>query len=294
MDTPTSTPREVVQAILSPSGPPQIFTLNLSQFREVYQAIQQHIESKPVDIVLNGNWAMVQFSRLCNHRIRVTQNLPSNFLSRLVHKTVLTEEDFDFAIYSEFYGARTYLSLRSFLVEEISTNGFPLLLTMLISLIVFQSILGTAGKGVLEKVNELLLTATTLYLSVFLLFTVSQNVELVKDPFLFREGLTHRFFRVDQLLASLAVAVMFVSILDVILLNLSPPVSVSLLGRTFTLPDVSVIAPFLSALGVTMLVDCFLALIQYYSRRVRYILEKDLTKRLLDKVMEERNRQRQN
>jgi len=294
MDTPTSTPREVVQAILSPSGPPQIFTLNLSQFREVYQAIQQNVESKPVDIVLNGDWAMVQFSRLCNHRIRVTQNLPSNFLSRLVHKTVLTEEDFDFAIYSEFYGARTYLSLRSFLVEEISTNGFPLLLTMLISLIVFQSILGTAGKGVLEKVNELLLTATTLYLSVFLLFTVSQNVELVKDPFLFREGLTHRFFRVDQLLASLAVAVMCVSILDVILLNLSPPVSVSLLGRTFTLPDVSVIAPFLSALGVTMLVDCFLALIQYYSRRVRYILEKDLTKRLLDKVMEERNRQRQN
>ena len=294
MDTPTSTPRDVVQAILSPSGPPQIFTLNLSQFREVYQAIQQNVESKPVDIVLNSDWAMVQFSRLCNHRIRVTQNLPSNFLSRLVHKTVLTEEDFDFAIYSEFYGARTYLSLRSFLVEEISTNGFPLLLTMLISLIVFQSILGTTGKGVLEKVNELLLTATTLYLSVFLLFTVSQNVELVKDPFLFREGLTHRFFRVDQLLASLAVAVMCVSILNVILLNLSPPVSVSLLGRTFTLPDVSVIAPFLSAVGVTMLVDCFLALIQYYSRRVRYILEKDLTKRLLDEVMEERNRQRQN
>jgi len=85
---------------------------------------------------------------------------------------------------------------------------------------------------------------------------------------------------------------MCVSILNVILLNLSPPVSVSLLGRTFTLPDVSVIAPFLSALGVTMLVDCFLALIQYYSRRVRYILEKDLTKGLLDEVMEERNRQR--
>lgn len=291
MDTPTSTSKDVIQAILSPSGSPQVFTLNLSQFREVYQAIQRNAQGTPVDIVLNGDWAMVQFSRLCNHRIRVLQDPPSSLLSRFVPKTVLEEKDFEFAsLHSQFYGAKTYLSLRSFLAEEISTNWLPLSLTMLISWIVFQFLLGTAGKDVLEKVNELLLTATTLYLSIFLLFTVSQNVDLVKDPYLFRQGLTQRFFRVDQLLAFLAVAVLCVSILSVILLNVSSPVSLPLFGRTFTIPDASIIAPFLSAAGMMMLVDCFLALTQYYFRRMRYILEKKLTKELLDELMEERNR----
>lgn len=290
----TNTPKEVIQAILSPSGSPVIFSLSLSQFREVYQAVQRNKENTPVDVVLNGDWAMAQFSRLCNHRIRVIQDPPSGFFSRFVNKTTLTEKDFDFAIYSEFYGATTHLSLRSFLKEEISTNGIPLLFTMLASWIVFQFFLGTTGKEILEKVNELLITATTLYLSIFLLFTVSQNMDSIKDPFLFRVGLTHRFFRVDQLLASLVVVVFCVSVLNVVLLNLSPPVSVSIVGRKFELPDVTIAAPFLSAVGLTVLVDCFLALIQYYFRRVRYVLEKDLTKALLDEIMEQRNNQQQN
>ena len=90
MDTPTSTSKDVIQAILSPSGSPQVFTLNLSQFREVYQAIQRNAQGTPVDIVLNGDWAMVQFSRLCNHRIRVLQDPPSSLLSRFVPNPVLS------------------------------------------------------------------------------------------------------------------------------------------------------------------------------------------------------------
>ncbi len=295
-----SDPRDLVQAILSPSGPPQVFTLNLSQFREVFEEIQQTAQGTPIDVVLNGDWAMVQFSRLCNHRIRVLQDLPSNPILRLFvrlfcRRKVLTEKDFEFAsLYAEFYGARTYLSFRSFLAEELSTNWLPLFLTLLVSWIAFQSLASsgtTSGKEALEKVNELLLTAATLYLSIFILFTVSQNVGLIEDPYLFRKGLTHRFFRVDKSVAALAIAVVCVSILDIVLLNAPHSVSLSFFGRSLTIQNVSVAAPILSAVGVTTLADCFLALVQYYFRRVRYVLERKLTKGLLDELWDKRNTQ---
>lgn len=294
MDTLMSDPKDVIKAMLSPSDPPQMFTLGLSGFQEVYQEVQRTVGSTPVDIVLNGDWAVAQFSQLCNHRIRVLQDPPSNLLSRVTHKRALTERDFEFSsLHSEFYGARTHLSFLSFLAEELSASWLPLAFIMIILWTVFQFLVNTASTSLeaLEKVNELLLTATTLYLSIFLLFTISQNSDLVKDPYLFRKGLTHRFFRVDQLLAFLAVVVICISIINTIILNIPSPISLSLLGRTFTLPVVTAVAPFLSAAGVTILADCFLAFIRYYFRRVRYIIERELTKDLLDEVMEERNRQ---
>jgi hypothetical protein len=288
-------PGDIIEAMLSPSGPPQMFTLKLSECREVYQQIEKRVGNTPVDIVLNGDWAMVQFSRLCNHRIRVIQDPPTGLISRIVRRTGLSERDFEFAsLHTQFYGARIHLSFLCFLREEMSTNWLPLVPTMIILWVLFQFVLGTASTGAsdaLEKVNELVLTATTLYLSIFLLFTISQNIDLVRDPHLFRNGLTHRFFRVDQFLAFLAVVVLCISILNVIILNISYPVSLRVWGWILTLPNLTVVAPFLTAAGVTILVDCFLALIGYYFRRVRYVVERELTKNLLDEIMEERNQQ---
>lgn len=294
MYAPMSEPEEIVHAILSPSGSPEMFTISLSQFREVYRSVQQELGERQLpptllDIVLNGDWAVVQFSQLCNHRIRVLQDSSTGPLSRFLDKRILTEEDFDFAsLHSEFHGARTYLSFRSFLKEEAATNWIPLALILLFSWAMFHFSFVTAGEDILEKVNELLLTATTLYLSIFLLFTVSQNIDLIKDPYYFRRGLTHRFLRVDQLLASLAVAALGVSILNIVLLNVSSPISIPLPGRIVVITNVSVLAPFLTAVGLIILIDCFLALIQYYFRRVRYILERELTKELLDQLANER------
>ena len=295
-----SNPKKVVEAIHVLSGSPQIFTLYLSQFRDVFEEIQQDAQGTPIDVVLNGDWAMVQFSRLCTHRIRVLQDPSSNRISRSLlkvfsRKMILTEDDFEFAsLYAKFYGARTRLSFGSFLLEEISTNWFPLILTLLISWVVFRSLAVASspmGGKALEKVNELLLTTGTLYISIFILFTVSQNADALKDPHLFREGLTHRFLRVDRILAFLTIIVVCISILNIVLLNAPSPISLSLFGKTRTIQDVSIVVPVLSAIGITIFVDCFLALVQYYFRRVRYILERELTKDLLDAMWEERNTQ---
>jgi len=202
----------------------------------------------------------------------------------------MVEKDFDFAsLNAEFYGSKTHMSFRSFLAEEISMNWFPLLLTLLASWGAFQFLLDPANTDTLQKVNELLLTSATLYLGIFLLFTVSQNVNLIKDPLFFRQGLTQRFFRIDQLLASLAVGVLCISILNVVLLDVVSSVTLPLFGKTLPLPYI--IASLLTAVGVTILVDCFLALIGYYFRRIRYTLETELAKELLDEIMEERNKE---
>jgi hypothetical protein len=297
MDARMSDPEDVVKALLSPAGSPEVFTLSVSQFRQVFGEIQKQAQGTPVDVVLNEDWAMVQFSRLCNHRVRVLRDFPSRaiqrFFSRFLPRRMLTENDFEFAsLYAEFHGGTTRLSFGSFIGEELSTNWLPLLFTLLISWGAFQALMLAAPptpKEALEKINELLLTAATLYLSIFILFTVSQNVELIRDPYLFRKGLTHRFFRVDRLLASFSIVVLCLSILNVVLLNLPSPVSFTVLGRTMSMQDTSAVVPFLSAAGVTVLTDCFLALVRYYFRSVRYVTERQLTKELLDELWKERN-----
>jgi hypothetical protein len=297
MDSGKYQPDDVVSALLGCSGAPQVFTLTLSRFREVFTEVQKRAQATPLDVVLNGDWAMLQFSRLCNHRIRVERDPRSNrllrFLASFVPGKPLTEADFDFAsLYSHFHGGTTHLSLIAFFREEVSTNWRLLLATLLLSWGAFHCLTLAAAPAPtdsLEKINELLLTAATLFLSVFVLFTVSQNVDLVKDPYLFRRGLTHRFFRVDRLLALLPIAVVLLSVLNVVLLNLPAPLSLTLLGRAVSVADPSAFVPLLTALATTVLTDCFLALVRYYFQRVRYVAERQLTKDLLNDLWLDRN-----
>ena len=53
-------PTFVIQNLLNPSGVPLIFTLTISQFREVYTEIQKAKQATPVHIIITGDWAMAQ------------------------------------------------------------------------------------------------------------------------------------------------------------------------------------------------------------------------------------------
>ncbi len=278
----SDTTSEIANKLLSSSGSPQIITVTISQFREVYNEVESNARATPVDILLNGDWAMAQFSRLCNHRLIITSDPPPKYLALFIKRKVLTEKDFAFAsLYSKVYGSRQYLYTSAFLKEEVSTNWLPILLTLIISFISFR-VLISAPNGIksIEKIIELVVTAATLFLSIFILFTVSQNAELIKDPYLFRKGLTHRFFRVDKLITSLAFIGFLISILTLVMINL--PTTVTIFGKSLIMPDAKIVVPIFSAVSISILVDCFLALINYYLERVRYVFEKDLAKELFD------------
>ena len=246
-----------------------------SQFKTVYTDIQKRTGGTPTHILLNGNWAMVQFSSLCNHRIRI---LPDRFLKWVKIKRALDDKDFDFALlHAEYFGERKHLTFLKFLGEELSTNWLSLIFTFIFGLIGFYALVNSpTGKDAIEKISETLLTATMLFLSVFILFTVSQNSEIIKDQYLFRKGLTHRFFRVDGFLTVLAVFSMLLCISVIMLLNVSS--DIKLLGFTVNLLNVQHVIPLLSAMALTLLVDCFLSLLNYYFQRIRNVIETDLSK----------------
>jgi hypothetical protein len=284
-------PALVIKNLLSPTGAPSVYTLSVSQFREVYTEIQKARQGTPVHILLNGDWAMVQFSRLCNHRIRIISDAPLKPFSWIERRKILEERDFEFAsLHAEFLGVRKQLTIWKFLWEELITNGLYLLGTFLISFVAFSALTSVpSGKDALQRISEALLTASTLYLSVFILFTVSQNAEVLKDNFLFRKGLTYRFFQVDKILASLSVYIILSSILNIVLINISSE-TIRIFLFTIKLPDLSIYIQIFSALIVTTLVDCFLSLIRYYFQRTRLVSEKDLTKNFFDELYEDQNK----
>ena len=101
---------------------------------------------------------------------------------------------------------------------------------------------------------------------------------------MFRKGLTHRFFRVDGFLTILAVLSMILCISVIMLLNVSS--DISFLGFKANLTVVQRSVPLLSAMALTLIVDCFLSLLNYYFQRVRNVIEKDLSKKLFDELLE--------
>lgn len=284
---------KVVEIILGCEPASARLALSLLEFRQVYVQVQEQRPGTPVDIVLNGDWAMAQFSKLCNHRIRIQRDPPGSWLLRLRGRRPLAESDFDFAVlHGAFYGARKRISFLSLLWEEITQVWLLMLVLFAVAVVVFGWLLNNAGPEPLAKLNELLLVTITLYLSIFLLFTVSQNIDWIRNRRLFQEGLTHRFLRVDSFMTVLALIAFCLALTNVVLLAIANPVTLTIFGRTLSISNRSTIIAFLSAGAVTVILDCFLTLTRYYFGRVRNMLETDMTKEVLDQLMTERNQEK--
>lgn len=212
-------PNKVAQSILGPTGKPQNFILTLSQFKTIYQEIYEKRGNTRVDIVLNGDWALVQFGELCNHRIRV---LPDNLCRRIpkffnLH-LYLEKEDFEIAYSAaKFYGQEKYLHFGRFLQEEIQVNGFRIIFLLVLSGLSLTAINSVES---VRTANELLIGVAAIFFSIFLLFTVSQNLPVLKLP-LFKAGLTHRFIQVDSKITYLVIFVIGLSFVNLVLVEMS-------------------------------------------------------------------------
>ncbi len=280
-------PEDVANEILSSDRSRPGFDLTVSEFRDVYELVHQRLPGTPVHIVLNGDWAMAQFSRISNQRIRIIREPRKGRFGRFFKRKLLSEADFDFALlYANLYGAHQPLNFTSFLKEELSGNTFKLIATLFSSLAIFLLIARYGTRDDLSQINQILLTVSTLYLSIFLLFTVSQSIESINNQYFFQAGLTHRFFMVDRFVASLALITLVMCILNLVLLIVPANIDIHLSRFSFQVPDFVRFAAILTAIAITLLVDSFLALIQYYFSRVQYIMEQELTGELLDSFVE--------
>lgn len=280
MDDPLpDSPTMVIEELLKPSGEPKIFTLPLADFKEVFRQVYKQRGDSAVDIVLNGNWALAQFSSLCNHRIRV---VPDNIYRKLPRVLglglYLEEKDFEIAAsVATFYGQRKYLTLRRFIGEELSGGGIRLLLIFTTSGAILTLLAQSAGAvEILKSANEVLIGVATIFFSIFMLFTASQNTSIIENPLLFRKGVTHRFVRVDKLVSWVAFLALCVAASNRVLVESQIVTNWGIL-------------PWTSALAITLMADSLLAVVHYYAERVRYSYESDQSRKLLDEVFEKRN-----
>jgi hypothetical protein len=289
----TDSPEKVKDALLKPQGDPQMFTMSLSGFKTVFRELQKQPNPLTVDVVLNGDWALVQFTELCNHRIRVLPDSRLRWLPRVLgFHLYLEEKDFEIvATSANFYGQREYLTLWRFIREELSVNGIKSLVIFAVSA-AFLILLTQASTSteILKSANEVLLGIAAIFFSIFMLFTASQKQPSVADLALFKKGLTHRFLQVDKFVAWFAIIALAIAAIGRVLTE-SPA------GQVLTLPNLTITLrdtiPWITSAGITLMSVSLLTVVHYYFERVRYLHETELSKKLLDEVFENRiNRNR--
>lgn len=275
---------DTVKELLSPGDKPLLIEHSLDEFKTIYKKIQEEKPGTLVDVILNNDYCIVQFSRLCQHRIYIKQ-----FVKNQKSKKLFSKDDFQFAsIGTRFHGLKNQITLIDFLWEELSTNWLILLISLIIfGLSFFVLTFCVAELNGIRMINELIITISTLFISVFVLFTVSQNSKFMKDNYLFKSGLAHRFFKIDKYLALLSIFPLFISVFTLGLIYF--PGEIKIFNLIISIPDLRIIIFALSLISVSILINCFTGLVRYYFERVRYVYEKRLNKEILDKIWTEEN-----
>ncbi len=270
--------------------------LSLDEFVALYQKVGQQVNIKQrVDIVLQNDRAFVQFTDLP----------PGNGIVYVTSERRLAPQDFSRTVANAVFHGDVLTSTFEERIKEDRTNilisgAIGLLFTILLFVLgnsvasTYLAYLATPDRfpsteraiSVVIQINEMLLTSVTLFLSIFLVFTVAQSAKLQEDIRLFDIGLLHKFERDDRLITIVAIASLVLSVLNVTLLGL--PVSLDItawnvLGYVITLNKLSLVSPLITGLTIGTLIYCFLALL-YYLKRMMLITNRDMSARVLERA----------
>lgn len=278
---------DILSGILKTSGPPRLFTTTVTSFRDIYaQIVSQHGPTS-IDVVLNDGWAMVQFTEYGNSRIRVLSDAK---LRRLTFgRRHIDKSDFEIARTSaNFYGQTDYLSMRKFIGEELRTNGLTAAAIFFATMLFLRQAtsLATEPEVIVSSTCDIVLQVAAIFISVFLLFTASQNLSIMSEA-AFKHGLAHRWIRVDRYIAYAAVLTIGLAALGRVGATIGRPSLVTLIdvyGFQISLLQGLVL---ISSAAITMIAIALIIVVQYYFRRFQRVYETEYTKQILDKVMDE-------
>ncbi len=229
----------------------------------------------------------------------VTYPLISKTRLQIVSNERLDSDQFDIALHSpDVIGNILPSFWKSRVVEEWKTLTFALviLVVTLFSLAVFSNDAPARYAAYLsdpdseqivhgvirfyEVVGQSLLTVMTLFLTVFALFTISQNADMAKDPNLYVHGLFHKFMRDDRYI-TLATAISLLASALGLLLTAAPDEIFRLSIRGHVLNKVNTLIPVLYSISAATFFISLTSL-SYYSQRVIKAYESNLMKSLLD------------
>lgn len=268
--------------------------ISLDDFSKVYHCITQRTGTPSrIDVVLLGDRCYVQFSSLPpgDRIIYVTAEkrlVPDDF-SRIIanpyfHGDVLPtrfrqqiREDWKNLLVSACLAL--VVVLLSFLIAVPAASNYSAYLSTPTSYPQVDRVLNS-----LSRISELMLTSSTLFISLFLVFTVAQSTKLQQDVRLFDSGLLHKFARDDRLIAIIALTGFFLGILNSALIGLPYSWDIAsfpvITGQILTINKLTLFVPLINGLALLCLAYCFLALL-YYVKRTMLLTDRDISAKVL-------------
>lgn len=176
----------------------------------------------------------------------------------------------------EWWGPRgRRKSFPAFLWDELRER--PLLLSL--SFVgIFGLLASVHDAELMLAINHLAAGSVTIFISIFLIFSVGESSRFGLD--LFKSGRVHEFLQTDKHVAQAAVLALLLSFLGIV--NIKMPRSVELLGLTLpselalgplVLSAGSFSIPLITTLSLVLIIDVFIAAVQYYFKRHELLLE---------------------
>jgi len=192
----------------------------------------------------------------------------------------LTLKEFDLLPCKTWYGSTSrYERFWRFLFRELRHNKLPLATVLIVST-AFLAIVNS--QNLYDLIASLLIQGGTVFVSIYLIFTVTQSHQIITDSLLYERGITQRYYHDDRnvtLLALITVALTFINAMFVYIvigIELADlPQYVEVFHRL--LPAVS------TSCTITLLLSCFLTISQYYLSRTIDVYERDVVSEILHK-----------
>jgi hypothetical protein len=234
--------------------------VSLDEFQRFYSTFVNLTKSSPVVSLVNiEDTVIAQFSNIS----------PQHFL--IVEKESLLENDFRFIQNRRWYGAKVKPEkFFAFLWKEFKNNFNSLILVGLVS---FTLLFWVNNDGLYQLLVSLLIQSSTVFLGLYIIFTVSQSQKLYQDLRLFKSGILHKYFRDDKNVTMLGILTISSTFLNSGVIYLLSGFTPNLLAQ--------ITKALFSSITVVLLFDTFLTVANYYLERNRDVIERDIVAEIL-------------
>lgn len=244
--------------------------VTLDEFEKLYRAMEHMTGRTPkLSLVRSlGSELFAQFSEIA----------PQHFV--IINAQAITPETFRFVSNISWHGPpKASKGFLAFLLSELRLNLLKICFVFVISTV---CLFVANDLGLYDLISTFLIQSGTVFLSIYLIFTVSQSHKITDDQNLFEHGVTHKYYSDDKnitLLAILTIACTFVNAAIVTIFNANQ-LPLHLDGLVL---DSRLWKAISTSVVVTLLFDSFFTVADYYIGRTLDITERDMISDILDK-----------
>jgi hypothetical protein len=252
--------------------PGQDIQLTLPELKHVYSGLVRQLSNR------NPIAALIYFDE--EIFVSFPQHSTQRFLLPRKQHDYLMPRDFEFILLRKEYGTLARLdSFGRFLALELRRYWRWL---CLIFVVVSLGLHFTGTDISYTTLSGVLIQSATVFVSVFLIFTVTQNTLMQNDLSLFKRGILHRYRRTDRNVAILGVSVIGAVILNSMFVLLPDAYAklfnFSVYGYQFTLQNFW--GAISTGIVVTMLFDAFISVVGYYLDRSQDVADRDFIQKV--------------